>query len=85
MAQISTRANEIAEGALFRRVLSGSLSEIAEVQEIGRDRMGITHVRFTAHLLRGSYAAANPEQRTLALESFCLRYKERLRFSERQA
>ena len=82
MVQASAKTNEIAEGAVFRRALAGSMSEIAEVVEIGQDRMGIPHVRFNAHLVRGSYAAASPEQRTLALESFCARYKERIIFNE---
>ena len=72
----------IVEGALFRRGMGGSMSEIAEVIEVGHDRMGIPHVRFNTHLVRGSYAAQNSEQRTLALDSFCARYKERIQFSE---
>jgi|GEM_PF-1218078 hypothetical protein len=72
----------IEEGALFRRGMGGSMSEIAEVVEIGRDRMGIPHVRFNTHLMRGSYSAQDSEQRTLALDSFCARYKERVQFDE---
>jgi hypothetical protein len=68
----------IEEGALFRRSVGGSMTEIAEVVEIGRDRLGIPHVRYNAHLMRGNYKASAPEQRTLALDSFCARYKERL-------
>ena len=74
---------EIVEGSLFRRGMGGSMSEIAEVVEVGRDRMGIPHVRFNTHLVRGSYAAQNSEQRTLALESFCARYKERIQIKEK--
>lgn len=75
---------EILEGALFRRGMGGSMSEIAEVVEVGQDRMGIPHVRFYTHLVRGSYtsSALDSEQRTLALDSFCARYKERIRYNE---
>jgi hypothetical protein len=81
--QTFPKTSEIAEGSLFRRVISGSMAEIAEVVEVGRDRMGIPHVRFNTHLIRGSYGVLNPEQRTLALESFCARYKERVRINEK--
>jgi len=73
---------EIEEGALFRRGVGGSMCEIAEVVEIGHDRMGIPHVRFNTHLMRGSYPTKNAEQRTLALDSFCARYKERVPLKE---
>jgi hypothetical protein len=76
---------EIEEGSLFRRGMGGSMSEIAEVVEVGHDRMGIPHVRFNTHLVRGSYAAQDSEQRTLALDSFCARYKERVRFDEKSS
>jgi hypothetical protein len=60
------------------------MSEIVEVVEVGHDRMGIPHVRFNTHLVRGSYTGAqDSEQRTLALDSFCARYKERIKFDEK--
>jgi len=68
----------VEEGAFYRRGVGGSMIEVAEVVEIGRDRMGIPHVRFNSHLMRGAYAASASEQRTLALESFCARYRERV-------
>jgi hypothetical protein len=70
---------EIEQGALFRRGC-GAMSEIAEVLDVGRDRMGIPHVRYNRHLVRGNYAE-NSEQRTLSLDSFCARYKERIRYN----
>ncbi len=74
---------DISEGALFRRGMGGSMSEIAEVVEVGQDRMGIPHVRFYTHLVRGSFASAlDSEQRTLSLDCFCARYKERIRYDE---
>jgi hypothetical protein len=85
MMQALPKGNyEIEEGALFRRGMGGSMSEIAEVVEVGHDRMGILHVRFNTHLLRGSFAS-DSEQRTLALDSFCARYKERVRFNEKSS
>ncbi len=67
----------IETGAMFRRGVGGSMTEIVEVVEVGQDRMGIPHVRFNAHLMRGSYEASGAEQRTLSLDSFSARYKER--------
>ncbi len=78
MVQAAVRNYDIEEGSLFRRGIGGCLSEIAEVIDIGYDRMGIPHVRFNIHLVRGSYAQ-NSEQRTLSLDCFCARYKERVR------
>jgi hypothetical protein len=68
----------IDEGALFRRDLGGATAEVAEVIEVARDRMGIPHVRYNAFLMRGHDKISAPEQRTLALDSFCARYKERV-------
>lgn len=79
MQNFSKPHHEIEQGALFRRSVGGSMSEIAEVVEIGRDRMGIPHVRFNVHLIRDEYAMPDFEQRTLSLESFHARYKERVR------
>ncbi len=68
----------IEEGAVFKRIVSGSMTETAEIVEVGQDRMGIPHVRFNATLLRGHYAASAAEQRTLSLESFCARFRDRV-------
>jgi len=74
---------DITEGALYRRGMGGSMSEIVEVIEIGQDKMGIPHVRFNTHLMRGNYGSQDSEMRTLALDSFCARYKERIQFDEK--
>jgi len=79
--QAVLRSNHIEEGSIFRRGMGGCLSEIAEVIDVGYDRMGIPHVRFNIHLVRGNYAQ-NSEQRTLSLDCFCSRYKERVRVKE---
>ena len=77
--------DEIEHGALFRRHFGPSMSEIAEVIDTGQDRMGITHVRFHAHMMRGKYATAASEQRTLSLESFHARYNERVQLKRKSA
>jgi hypothetical protein len=82
MIQSFPKEREVSQGALFRRGMNGSLSEIAEVLDVGRDKMGIMHVRYFSHMMRGSYSARDSEERTLALDSFCARYKERIRFNE---
>ena len=77
--------NGIEVGAFYRRGVGGSMSEIAEVVAVGQDRMGIPHVRFNTYLMRGHYATpSTSEQRTLALESFCARYKERVQAATSQ-
>lgn len=70
----------VEQGAYYRRGFGGSMSEIAEVLDVGQDRMGIPHVRFNRHLVRGNYSE-NTEERTLSLDSFCARYKERVRIT----
>jgi len=75
--------NGIEVGSLYRRGVGGSMSEIAEVVAVGFDRMGIPHIRFNTHLMRGNYATTSTtEQRTLAVESFCARYKERVQLTK---
>ncbi len=67
----------IKEGGVYRRSTMGSLTETAEVLEIGRDKMGIPHVRFALRVACGSTGAAT-EQRTLSLDTFYARYRERV-------
>jgi len=66
----------IEEGALYRRPNTGSVTETAEVLEVAKDRMGIPHVRFQLYVIRGT--DARTEQRTLALDIFYTRYRERI-------
>jgi len=66
----------IEEGALYRRPGTGSVRETAEVLEIAEDKMGIPHVRFQLRVVRGT--DARTEQRTLALDIFYARYRERI-------
>ncbi len=70
--------NDIQEGARFRRATSGSMTETAEILEIGRDKMGIPHVRFQLYVVCGHRTTTAMEQRTLSLDSFHARYRERV-------
>ncbi len=65
-------------GACYRRVGTGAFVETAQVMDVAPDKMGIPHVRFQLHVTRG---AGQPtlETRTLALEAFQSRFRERLR------
>ncbi|MFY9286982.1 MAG: hypothetical protein WAO98_00620 [Alphaproteobacteria bacterium] len=67
----------IEEGACYRRRAGGSMVETAEVLEVAKDKMGIPHVRFQLRVACGSTGAAL-EQRTLALDTFYARYRERV-------
>jgi len=67
----------VEEGAKYRRAAGGSMVETAEVLEVGRDKMGIPHVRFYLRVACGTTGAAL-EQRTLALDTFYARYRERV-------
>jgi hypothetical protein len=69
--------NNIEEGARYRRATGGIMTETAEVLEVGRDKMGIPHVRFQLYVACGNTGAAM-EQRTLSLDSFHARYRERV-------
>jgi len=72
---LSSPAN-IEEGALYRRPGTGAVTETAEVIEVASDKMGIPHVRFQLRVARGP--DTRTEQRTLALDIFYARYKERV-------
>jgi len=65
------------EGARYRRATGGSMTETAEVLEVARDKLGIPHVRFQLRVAYGSTGAA-VETRTLALDTFYSRYRERI-------
>lgn len=80
MFQKAPKGNEkIEEGGMYRRDAGDATAEIAEVMEVAPDRLGIPHVRYTTYLLRGQVKASAPEQRTLSLECFSARFKERVR------
>ncbi|WP_044564066.1 hypothetical protein [Azospirillum sp. B4] len=64
-------------GAQYRRVVSGNVTETAEVLTITTDSLQIPHVRFMVrnNLPEGSCAR---EQRTLSAESFTRLFSERV-------
>lgn len=66
-------------GATYRRFGNGALVETAHVLEVGPDRMGIPHVRFRLQVARGTGGTPTVETRTLALEAFQNKFKERLK------
>ncbi len=76
LTSLRSSNTSIEEGAVYRRPGTGSVTETAEVLEVARDNMGIPHVRFRLRVARGTDARV--EQRTLALDIFYARYKERV-------
>lgn len=69
-------AEPIESGTVFRACY-GPMEEKAEVLSVGNDGAGIPHVRFQLEVKRGS-STPSVEQRTLALDSFRARYRERV-------
>ncbi|MFA6280630.1 MAG: hypothetical protein WC612_07590 [Bdellovibrionales bacterium] len=65
-------------GASYRREGTGAFVETAEVLEVAADKMGIPHVRFQLQVTRGAGRPA-VETRTLALEAFQTRFRDRIR------
>ncbi len=77
MSLAATQNQEtITLGAIFRAAF-GLIEEKAEVLSIGNDRVGIPHVKYQLEVKRGSSMPCS-EQRTLALECFRDRYRERV-------
>jgi len=78
LGALTNHLTQVEVGASYRRVGSGAFVEIAHVLEVADDRMGIPHVRFQLQVVRG---AGHPcvETRTLALEAFQSRFKDKVR------
>jgi hypothetical protein len=76
---LGNHGSGIEEGGVYRRTGTGisSMTETAEVLEVARDKLGIPHVRFYLRVACGGTGSAL-EQRTLALDTFYARYKERV-------
>ncbi len=72
---------DVEVGSLYRRLGTGSVVEIARVLEVAPDKMGIPHVRYQLQVTRGS-GMPTFERRTLALEVFQNRYRERMSENE---
>jgi len=71
-------------GAVYRRIGAGSAVEMALVREVAPDRMGIPHVRYRLWVSRGN-CAPFAEERTLSLEAFRNRYRERVQENKTSA
>ncbi len=78
LKNLSNQDAAVEAGATFRRCGVGALVETAHVLEVARDRMGIPHVRFQLQVRRGS-GMPTVENRTLALEVFQTRFRERVK------
>lgn len=63
-------------GTVFRAAI-GLIEEKAEVLSISKDGSGIPHVKFQLEVKRGC-STPSVEQRTLALDSFRARYREKV-------
>ncbi len=75
---LSQHHGDIEIGMSYRRLGTGAVVEIARVLEVAPDKMGIPHVRFQLRVVRGS-SMPTLENRTLALEVFMNRYRERVK------
>lgn len=78
LGALSSQNSSVEAGVTFCRRGAGALVEIAHVLDVSRDKMGIPHVRFELQVSRGG-AKPTPENRTLSLEAFQARYKEKLK------
>lgn len=66
---------EVTPGAVFRHETRDHAVETAEVIDLPRDDIGIAHVRFRVRITRDD-ATFVDEERILALESFCARFRD---------
>lgn len=79
LGALAGHAQTVEVGASYRRFGSGAFVETAFVLEVGPDKMGIPHVRYRLQVGRGASAAQSTEIRTLALEAFQSRFRDRVR------
>ena len=77
-ALTSYRTPSVEVGASYRRTVSSAFIETAEVLEVAEDKLGIPHVRFQLRVARGA-CSPTVEVRTLSLEAFQSRFKDRIR------
>jgi hypothetical protein len=71
--------SEVEVGASYRRYGAGAVIETAQVIDVAPDKMGIPHVRYQLNVARRGAVKPFVESRTLSLEAFQARYKERLK------
>ncbi|HAX91316.1 MAG TPA: hypothetical protein DCY07_03795 [Rhodospirillaceae bacterium] len=65
-------------GASYKREGTGTFVETAYVLEVAEDKLGIPHVRFQLQVRRGA-GYPSVETRTLALEAFQSRFRDRIK------
>jgi hypothetical protein len=81
---VRSTSGGIETGAAYRRHGMGAVVEMATVLGIVPDKMGIPHVRYQLQVIRGN-GVPTVENRTLALEVFQNRYRERVAEDRGQA
>jgi hypothetical protein len=79
LGALSHHDDEVEIGALYRRYGAGAVIETVQVLDVGPDKMGIPHVRYQLNVARQGSVRPYVENRTLSLEAFTARYRERLR------
>ncbi|MCL2470030.1 MAG: hypothetical protein FWF24_07410 [Alphaproteobacteria bacterium] len=78
LGALTNYANPIEVGASYRRTGAHALVETAYVLDVAKDKLGIPHVHFQLHIVRGA-CRPTVETRTLSLEAFQSRFKDRIR------
>lgn len=78
LGALTNHNTTIEVGGTYRRSGPGTLVEVAYVMEIAPDKMGIPHVRFELTSARGP-GLPLVETRTLGLEAFQNKFRERIR------
>lgn len=74
------QGQQIEAGATYTRQGTGAFMETAEVLDVAPDKMGIPHVRYQLLVQRG-VSKPTVETRTLSLEAFLGRFRERMQDS----
>ncbi|MFA4846532.1 MAG: hypothetical protein WC654_08340 [Patescibacteria group bacterium] len=78
LGALTHQSSPIEVGASYRRFGTGAFVETAHVLEVASDKLGIPHVRFQLQVTRGA-GRPTVETRTLALEAFQNRFRDRVR------
>lgn len=80
LSAFALQGQQIEAGAVYKRQGTGACVEKAEVLEVAPDKMGIPHVRYQLLVQRG-VSQPTIETRTLSLEAFLSRFRERMKDS----
>ena len=78
LGALTNQVSPVEVGASYRRTGAGAFVETARVLEVAPDKLGIPHVRFQLQVVRGA-CRPSIETRTLSLEAFQSRFKDRIR------